>query len=148
MATTEQSPRQTLFGASIIALLVIASCLPYSLVTHISSNDNLSQLASIVTFLSHVIMIFGFVCSVIALMFGYTPQEEIPRSYRLFLGRLLTGLAYLGVAASLVYLYMLGSDLINLEHQHAGTLSFQFLISLSLVSLAIHRAGLCAIFDE
>ena len=80
-------------------------------------------------------------------MVGYTPREEISPSFRLLLGRLLIGLTYLGAAVSLAYLYMMGSDLINLENQHAGAVSFQFLIPLSLVSLALHEAALCAIFD-
>jgi len=147
MATTGQPQKSTLFSASIIALLAIASCLPYSISTHISNNDNLSQFASIVTMFSHIIMFLGFACSTIALMVGYTPREEISPSFRLLLGRLLIGLTYLGAAVSLAYLYMMGSDLINLENQHAGAVSFQFLIPLSLVSLALHEAALCAIFD-
>ena len=148
MTTTGQPQKSTLFSAAIIALLVTASCLPYSILIHISNNDNLSQFASIVTMFSHIIMFLGFACSTIALMVGYTPREEISPSFRLLLGRLLIGLTYLGAAVSLAYLYMMGSDLINLEHQHAGAVSFQFLISLALVSLALHKVALCAIFDE
>lgn len=148
MTTTGQPQKSTLFSAAIIALLVIASCLSYSILIHISNNDNLSQFASIVTMFSHIIMFLGFACSTIALMVGYTPREEISPSFRLLLGKLLTGISYLCAAVSLAYLYMMGSDLINLEHQHAGGVSFQFLISLALVSLALHKVALCAIFDE
>lgn len=148
MTTTRQPQKSTLFSAAIIALLVITSCLSYSILIHISNNDNLSQFASIVTMFSHIIMFLGFACSTIALMVGYTPREEISPSFRLLLGKLLTGISYLCAAVSLAYLYMMGSDLINLEHQHAGGVSFQFLIPLALVSLAVHKAALCAIFDE
>ena len=147
MTTTEQYQSPALFRASIASLLITGASLAYSISTLIEHYYTIANLAIIVTLFSLIILTLGFAGSIVGILIGITPREHIPPSYYPNLNLFMIRVVVVGMLLLLAYLYMMGSDLINLEHQYAGALSFQFLLPLALASLAMQKVGFYSIFD-
>jgi len=137
-----------LFRTAIASSLITGASLTYSMSTLIEHYYTISDPTIIVTLISHFIMTLGIAGSLVGVLIGITPREHVPPSYYPNLNLFMIRVVGVGMLLLLAYLYMMGSDLINLEHQYAGALSFQFLLPLALASLAMQKVGFYSIFDE